>query len=111
MKSIALTALALLASTAPVLSCGCQTVRMNHASQVQQYLQFSGGWGSGEVCHAETGSVYLRGEDLKPSKNRRLSNGTRINFIGSSNGYAHVIVSKTGTIGYITLRYTCGYNS
>ena len=110
MKSIALTALALLASTAPVLACGCGTFRMNNASQVQQYIQSSEGYGYGKVCHAETGSVYLRGEDLKPNTNRRLSNGTGINFLGSRNGYAHVVVTGTNTTGYITLRYTCGYD-
>ena len=112
-KSIALTALALLASTAPVLACDCGTFRMNNTRQIQQYIRRTDGWGYGQVCHAETGSVYLRGGDLKPNANRLLSNGTSINFLGTGtrNGYAHVIVTETGAIGYITLRYTCGYNS
>ena len=65
---------------------------------------------AGQVCHAETGNVYLRGNNRKPNANRTLRNGTDIEFIGYDSDYAHVRVSSTGQSGYITLRYTCGFD-
>ena len=82
--------------------------RMRTPDDVRKYMINLGS--AGQVCHAETGNVYLRGNNRKPNANRTLRNGTDIEFIGYDSDYAHVRVSSTGQRGYITLRYTCGFD-
>ena len=82
--------------------------RMRTPDDVPKYMINLGS--AGQVCHAETGNVYLRGNNRKPNANRTLRNGTDIEFIGYDSDYAHVRVSSTGQSGYITLRYTCGFD-
>ena len=87
--------------------------RMRTPGDVHSYMihKENSGWNAaGQVCHAETGNVYLRGNNRKPNANRTLRNGTDIEFIGYDSDYAHVRVSSTGQRGYITLRYTCGFD-
>lgn len=106
-------------------------LRFQNAGQVQTYIDKNGGYPWGRVCAAETGRVYLRGNNLKPAK-RTLMNGTHIRFIGTRDDYAWVQVlttsehklldtpieyplpsyrvTPTSEYGYITASYTCGYD-
>ena len=105
-------------------------IHFQNAGQIQNYID-KNGQGLGRVCKAETGKVYLRGDNLEPNNNT-LYNGTYIKFIGTRDNFAWVQVMKkidyqvqqtsphetpltsykvipTQQYGYITARYTCGY--